>query len=233
MVPKRRSPSDIAPSFSNASLRFGRIRRSSRRPDKTRAIAGLVWLISSRHAFQRAFQTHSRFAAHHQQIDRIRRAKPNGGIKTPLQHQQDQSRPHNPDHHANKREDQHVAGGLPESCATRNGNDREQEHADNLDTDPDRQGSVMIETSRLKDRPQLLQILLSVKAPIPHADRRKPADQVLGAGRPVRNAQHRVRHPRVQRTKCISRMINRKAAVAAAMAKATRLRPAVIASSPF
>ena len=34
-------------------------------------------------ALHRALETHSRFAAHNQQINRIRRTKPNGGIKTP------------------------------------------------------------------------------------------------------------------------------------------------------
>src|SRR5262249_23215900 len=41
MVPNRRSPSDVDANFSNASRRFGNTRRSSRRPYKTRAMAGL------------------------------------------------------------------------------------------------------------------------------------------------------------------------------------------------
>ena len=47
MVPNRRSPSEVDAKFSNASMRFGNIRRSSRRRCNTQAIAGLVWFISS------------------------------------------------------------------------------------------------------------------------------------------------------------------------------------------
>ena len=46
MVPNWRSPSDVDPNFSNASRRVGNIRRSSRRPYKTRAMAGLDRFIS-------------------------------------------------------------------------------------------------------------------------------------------------------------------------------------------
>ncbi len=125
MAPNRRSPSEVDPSFSNASRRFGNIRRSSRRPYKTRAMAGLDRFISSATRSSRALQAHSRFAAHNQQIDGVRRASPNGGIETPSEHRQNQSRPHNSDHHANEREDQQIDRWLPEKLRNKQGNDRE------------------------------------------------------------------------------------------------------------
>ena len=95
---------------------------------------------------QRALQAHSRFAAHNQQIDGVRRASPNGGSETPSERRQDHSRPHNSDHQAKEREDQQVGRRLPEELRNRQGNDREQGHADNFGADPDRQGSMRIET---------------------------------------------------------------------------------------
>ena len=124
-----------------------------------------------RYAFQRAFQAHSRFAAHDQQIDGVRRASPNGGGETPLEPRQDPSRPHDSDHPANGAKISKSVGGLPKNSPMNTAMIGNRDHADNFDADPDRHGSMRIEARRLNDRSELLQIFRGVEAAIPRAER--------------------------------------------------------------
>ena len=171
MAPNRRSPSDVDPSFSNASRRLGNIRRSSRRPLKTRAMAEFDRFISS--ATRSSPLSRPIPASLHTTSKSMASGVPRrtAAAKRRLSAEKNQSRPHNSDHHADEREDQQADRRFAEKLRNKKSDKREEGHADDFDADPDRQGSMRIETRRLNNRSQLIQIFRRVEAAIPHAER--------------------------------------------------------------